>query len=442
MGIIWGACYLLSSNITPHDSRYMTTKTTPDPGIGHASALDAADPLAALRQSFTVPPDVIYLDGNSLGALPRAVPDRIAATVAAEWGAGLIRSWNDAGWIDSPQRVGAKIAPLIGAAPDNVIAADSTTVNLFKVLSAALALRPQRKKIITERRNFPTDNYIAEGVIRQTGGTHQLVHAETAVAIPDLLDDDVAVLMLTHVNYRDGGVHDMAALTRAAQNAGALVIWDLAHSAGVMPLDLAGGDVDFAIGCGYKFLNGGPGAPAFLYVAPRHLGGFGQPLSGWFGHADPFGFAPHYHPAADITQYLCGTPPVISMAALEAALDVWEGIDMRQVHAKAQQLTGYFIDLVEARCGGHDLALISPRDAARRGAQVSFTHPNGSYAIISALIDNGVIGDFRAPDVMRFGFAPLYTRFADVWHAVDRLADILDQRLWDQPEFHARRKVT
>ncbi|MGB2321311.1 MAG: aminotransferase class V-fold PLP-dependent enzyme, partial [Candidatus Puniceispirillaceae bacterium] len=234
----------------------MTTKTTPDPGIGHASALDAADPLAALRQSFTVPPDVIYLDGNSLGALPRAVPDRIAATVAAEWGAGLIRSWNDAGWIDSPQRVGAKIAPLIGAAPDNVIAADSTTVNLFKVLSAALALRPQRKKIITERRNFPTDNYIAEGVIRQTGGTHQLVHAETAVAIPDLLDDDVAVLMLTHVNYRDGGVHDMAALTRAAQNAGALVIWDLAHSAGVMPLDLAGCDVDFAIGCGYKFLNG------------------------------------------------------------------------------------------------------------------------------------------------------------------------------------------
>ena len=410
--------------------------------IDHASALDADDPLAGLRDSFTLPADVIYLDGNSLGALPRAVPDRIAATVTGDWGDGLIRSWNEADWINAPRRIGAKIAPLIGAAPDNVIAADSTTVNLFKVLSAALALRPRRQKIITETRNFPTDNYIAEGVIRQTGGAHRLVHADDVTAIADLLDDDVAVLMLTHVNYRDGSVHDMAGLTRAAHDAGALVIWDLAHSAGVMPLDLAGCDVDFAVGCGYKFLNGGPGAPAFLYVAPRHLGGNGQPLSGWFGHADPFGFAPHYRPAGDITQYLCGTPPVISMVALEAALDLWDGIDMRQIHAKARQLTGYFIDLVEARCGGHDLALISPRDAMRRGAQVALTHPTGGHAIIAALIAEGVIGDFRAPDVLRFGFAPLYTRFVDVWHAVDRLAGILDQRRWDQPEFHLRRKVT
>jgi kynureninase len=410
--------------------------------IDHASALDAGDPLAGLRDSFTLPADVIYLDGNSLGALPRAVPDRIAATVTGDWGDGLIRSWNEADWINAPRRIGAKIAPLIGAAPDNVIAADSTTVNLFKVLSAALALRPRRQKIITETRNFPTDNYIAEGVIRQTGGAHRLVHADGVTAIADLLDDDVAVLMLTHVNYRDGSVHDMAGLTRAAHDAGALVIWDLAHSAGVMPLDLAGCDVDFAVGCGYKFLNGGPGAPAFLYVAPRHLGGDGQPLSGWFGHADPFGFAPHYRPAGDITQYLCGTPPVISMVALEAALDLWDKINMRQIHAKARQLTGYFIDLVEARCGGHDLALISPRDAMRRGAQVAFTHPTGSHAIIAALIAEGVIGDFRAPDVLRFGFAPLYTRFVDVWHAVDRLADILDQRRWDKPEFHLRRKVT
>ena len=410
--------------------------------IDHASALDAGDPLAGLRDSFTLPADVIYLDGNSLGALPRAVPDRIAATVTGDWGDGLIRSWNEADWINAPRRIGAKIAPLIGAAPDNVIAADSTTVNLFKVLSAALALRPRRQKIITETRNFPTDNYIAEGVIRQTGGAHRLVHADGVTAIADLLDDDVAVLMLTHVNYRDGSVHDMAGLTRAAHDAGALVIWDLAHSAGVMPLELAGCDVDFAVGCGYKFLNGGPGAPAFLYVAPRHLGGDGQPLSGWFGHADPFGFAPRYRPAGDITQYLCGTPPVISMVALEAALDLWDGIDMRQIHAKARQLTGYFIDLVEARCGGHDLALISPRDTMRRGAQVAFTHPTGGHAIIAALIAEGVIGDFRAPDVLRFGFAPLYTRFVDVWHAVDRLADILDQRRWDKPEFHLRRKVT
>jgi kynureninase len=442
----------LSSNIILSRSRHMTFATTShlDPehagidhaSIDHASALDAGDPLAGLRDSFTLPADVIYLDGNSLGALPRAVPDRIAATVTGDWGDGLIRSWNEADWINAPRRIGAKIAPLIGAAPDNVIAADSTTVNLFKVLSAALALRPRRQKIITETRNFPTDNYIAEGVIRQTGGAHRLVHADGVTAIADLLDDDVAVLMLTHVNYRDGSVHDMAGLTRAAHDAGALVIWDLAHSAGVMPLDLAGCDVDFAVGCGYKFLNGGPGAPAFLYVAPRHLGGDGQPLSGWFGHADPFGFAPHYRPAGDITQYLCGTPPVISMVALEAALDLWDGIDMRQIHAKARQLTGYFIDLVEARCGGHDLALISPRDAMRRGAQVAFTHPTGGHAIIAALIAEGVIGDFRAPDVLRFGFAPLYTRFVDVWHAVDRLADILDQRRWDKPEFHLRRKVT
>ena len=430
----------MTSAITSHlDPEHAGTDHA---SVEHASALDAADPLAGLRDSFTLPADVIYLDGNSLGALPRAVPDRIAATVTDDWGDGLIRSWNDADWINAPRRVGAKIAPLIGAAPDNVIAADSTTVNLFKVLSAALALRPRRRKIITETRNFPTDNYIAEGVIRQTGGAHRLVHADDVTTIADLLDDDVAVLMLTHVNYRDGSVHDMAGLTRAAHDAGALVIWDLAHSAGVMPLDLAGCDVDFAVGCGYKFLNGGPGAPAFLYVAPRHLGGDGQPLSGWFGHADPFGFAPHYRPAGDITQYLCGTPPVISMVALEAALDLWDGIDMRQIHAKARQLTGYFIDLVEARCGGHGLALISPRDAELRGAQVAFTHATGGHAIIAALIAEGVIGDFRAPDVLRFGFAPLYTRFVDVWHAVDRLAGILDQRRWDRPEFHLRRKVT
>ena len=430
----------MTSAITSHlDPEHAGTDHA---SVEHASALDDADPLAGLRDSFTLPADVIYLDGNSLGALPSAVPERIAATVTGDWGDGLIRSWNDADWVNAPRRVGAKIAPLIGAAPDNVIAADSTTVNLFKVLSAALALRPRRQKIITETRNFPTDNYIAEGVIRQTGGAHRLVHADDVTTIADLLDDDVAVLMLTHVNYRDGSVHDMAGLTHAAHDAGALVIWDLAHSAGVMPLDLAGCDVDFAVGCGYKFLNGGPGAPAFLYVAPRHLGGDGQPLSGWFGHADPFGFAPYYRPARDITQYLCGTPPVISMVALEAALDLWDGIDMRQIHAKARQLTGYFIDLVEARCGGHDLALISPRDAALRGAQVAFTHATGGHAIIAALIAEGVIGDFRAPDVLRFGFAPLYTRFVDVWHAVDRLAGILDQRRWDRPEFHLRRKVT
>ncbi|MEC7361391.1 MAG: kynureninase [Pseudomonadota bacterium] len=420
----------------------MTASPDHRQSLESALARDAEDRLAPHRDAFALPDGVIYLDGNSLGALPRNVAARVASTLEREWGHGLIRSWNEAGWIDLPARVGARIAPLIGADPACVVAADSTTVNLFKTVSAALALRPDRRRIVTETRNFPTDNYIAEGVIRQCGGRHELVHAADADAVIDCLDADTAVLMLSHVNYRDGAVHDMAGLTRVAHEAGALVIWDLAHSAGVLPLDLAGCDVDFAVGCGYKFLNGGPGAPAFLYAAERHHGGFAQPLSGWFGHADPFGFDPHYRPAGDITQYLCGTPPVISMVALEAALGLWDKVDLRDVHAKSQALTDFFIELVEARCAGHGLTLVSPRDAARRGAQVSLSHPTAGYAIISALIADGVIGDFRAPDILRFGFAPLYTRFADVWHAVDRLAAILDGRLWDRPEFHARRTVT
>ena len=420
----------------------MTASPDHRQSLESALARDAEDRLAPHRHAFALPDGVIYLDGNSLGALPRNVAARVASTLEGEWGQGLIRSWNEAGWIDLPARVGARIAPLIGADPACVIAADSTTVNLFKTVSAALALRPDRRRIVTETRNFPTDNYIAEGVIRQCGGRHELVHAADADAVIASLDADTALLMLSHVNYRDGAVHDMAGLTRAAHEAGALVIWDLAHSAGVLPLDLAGCDVDFAVGCGYKFLNGGPGAPAFLYAAARHHGGFAQPLSGWFGHADPFGFDPHYRPARDITQYLCGTPPVISMVALEAALELWNKVDLRDVHAKSQALTDFFIELVEARCGGHGLTLVSPRNAARRGAQVSLSHPTAGYAIISALIADGVIGDFRAPDILRFGFAPLYTRFADVWHAVDRLAAILDGRLWDRPEFHARRTVT
>lgn len=424
-----------SDTITPHSG-------PADLGLAAAIACDAADPLAPLRSRFEIPDDVIYLDGNSLGVLPKGVADRVAASVSAAWGHGLIRSWNEAGWIDLPRRVGAKIAPLVGATPDCVVAADSTTVNLFKVLSAALTLRPDRTKIVTETRNFPTDNYIAEGVIRQCGDRHQLVHVDQPDDIPAALDADVAVLMLTHVNYRDGRLHDMEALTRAAHSAGALVIWDLAHSAGALPVDLVGSNADFAVGCGYKYLNGGPGAPAFLYVASRHHGGFRQPLSGWFGHANPFDFAPSYNAADDITQYLCGTPPVLSMVALDAALDAWDGVDMLALRAKSQALTGFFIDLVETRCAGHGLTLISPRDADARGSQVSFSHATGGYAIISALIADGVIGDFRAPDVLRFGFTPLYTRFTDVWHAVDRIAAIMDEGRWDTPEFHARKAVT
>ena len=427
--------------------RMTNSPTTDDLGLAAAIAQDAADGLAGMRQRFLVPDDVIYLDGNSLGVLPKGVAERVSAAVADEWGRGLIRSWNAAGWVDLPGRVGGRIAAMIGASPSCVIAADSTTVNLFKVLSAAVALQPGRSKIVTETRNFPTDNYIAEGVIRQCGGHHQLVHIDHPEDIAAALDSDVAVLMLTHVNYRNGRVHDMAALTRAAHDAGALVIWDLAHSAGALPVDLEGCNVDFAVGCGYKYLNGGPGAPAFLYAAPRHQGGFQQPLSGWFGHADPFDFAPAYRAAADISQYQCGTPPVLSMIALDAALDAWDGVSMAATRTKSMALTDYFITLVEARCAGHGLTLISPRDATQRGSQVSFTHTSdtgefGGYAIISALIEDGVIGDFRAPDVLRFGFTPLYTRFVDVWHAVDRLATVMEERRWDRPEFRTRKKVT
>ena len=414
----------------------------PDLSLNAALEMDRDDLLASMRGRFALPEGVIYLDGNSLGVLPHGVAERLNKAVTEDWGRGLIRSWNDAGWIDLPQTIGAKIAPLIGASPHNVVMADSTSVNLFKVISAALALQPSRHKIVTETRNFPTDNYIAEGVIKQMGDQHHLIHVEDGDDILAALDEDTAILMLTHVNYRNGKMHDMKAVTKAAHDKGVLVIWDLAHSAGAVPVSLDDADVDFAVGCSYKYLNGGPGAPAFVYVADRHLGGFTQPLSGWFAHQSPFAFAPEYEAAADIKQYLCGTPPVLSSLALDAALDLWEGIDLAAIRQKSLALTDYFITLVEARCAGHGLSLITPRDGAHRGSQVSFTHPDSGYAIISALIAEGVIGDFRAPDILRFGFTPLYTSFADVWHAVDKLADILETRRWDQPQFHARKAVT
>ena len=414
----------------------------PDLSLNAALEMDRDDLLASMRERFALPEGVIYLDGNSLGVLPHGVAERLNKAVTEDWGRGLIRSWNDAGWINLPQSIGAKIAPLIGASPHNVVMADSTSVNLFKVISAALALQPSRHKIVTETRNFPTDNYIAEGVIKQMGDQHHLIHVEDGDDILAALDEDTAILMLTHVNYRNGKMHDMKAITKAAHDKGVLVIWDLAHSAGAVPVSLEDADVDFAVGCSYKYLNGGPGAPAFVYVADRHLGGFTQPLSGWFAHQSPFAFAPEYEAAADIKQYLCGTPPVLSSLALDAALDIWEGIDLAAIRQKSLALTDYFITLVEARCAGHGLSLITPREGAHRGSQVSFTHPDGGYAIISALIAEGVIGDFRAPDILRFGFTPLYTSFADVWHAVDKLADILETRRWDQPQFHARKAVT
>ena len=396
---------------------------------------------------------MIYLDGNSLGVLPRITAARVAEVVTQEWGHGLIRSWNSAGWFDAPRLAGDKIARLIGANPNEVMATDSTSINLFKVLSAALNMAredaPQRKTLVSERSNFPTDLYIAEALCRERGCTLKLVEPEE---IAESLTPDVAVLMLTHVNYRTGAMHDMAAVTRAAHAAGILTVWDLAHSAGAVPVDLTGAQADFAVGCGYKYLNGGPGAPAFVWVAPRHADRFWQPLAGWWGHAAPFEFTPDYQPAPGITRYLCGTQPIISMAALECGLDTLLAAEplggMSALRAKSLALTDLFIELVETRCAGHGLTLATPRDHARRGSQVCLARESGAYAIVQALIARNVIGDFRAgdgavhPDILRFGFTPLYIGFEDAWHAVEHLKQVLDSSEWQKPEFNQKNAVT
>ncbi len=401
---------------------------------------DGADPLAAWRRRFVLPENLIYLDGNSLGPLPTTTAGRLDDAVREEWGQGLIRSWNAAGWIDLPRRLGAKLAPLIGAAPHEVTVADSTSINLFKLLIGALRLRPDRRVIVSEAGNFPTDLYIAQGIVELLGGDYEIRYAEPD-DIAAAIDRDVAVAMLTQVDFRSGRMHDMAAVTKAAQAAGALMLWDLAHSAGAFPVDLTGAGADFAVGCGYKYLNGGPGAPAFLFVAERHQDALIAPLSGWMGHARPFDFARDYAPAAGIDRQLCGTPPVLSMTALDAALDIWAEVDMAAVRAKSVALSDLFIDLVEDRCAGHGFALASPRSADARGSQVSFAHADG-YAIMQALIARGVIGDFRAPDILRFGFAPLYLRYVDIWDAVEVLRAVMESRAWDTAEFKQRAAVT
>ncbi len=402
-------------------------------------ALDATDPLALRRERFDLPDGVIYLDGNSLGALPKATPGHLERVVRAEWGQGLIRSWNDAGWIDLPQRVGDKIGRLVGAAPGQVVVADSTSVNLFKALAAAVRMRPGRSVVLSERGNFPTDLYIVQGLGALIGGVElRLVEREE---IPAAIDAHTAVVMLTHVDYRTGAVHDMAAVTRAAQDAGALMLWDLAHSAGALPVDLDGCGADLAVGCGYKYLNGGPGAPAFLYVAARHQEAFRQPLAGWMGHAAPFAFGTAYEPAPGIRRALCGTPAVLAMAALEVGVDELLAVDMGDIRLKSLGLTRLFRTLVAQECAGFGLAPVGPEEPERCGSQVSVAHPQG-YAVMQALIARGVVGDFRAPDIMRFGFAPLYLRFADVWDAVQALRDILATGAWGRPEFHRRAAVT
>jgi kynureninase len=409
--------------------------------------LDAQDPLAALRDQFALPAHKIYLDGNSLGVLPRATAQRIADVVTQEWGEHLIESWNTAHWIDLPQRIGNKLAKLVGAGANELVVADSTSINLFKVLSAALSMaqadHPQHRVILSERDNFPTDLYIAESLARERG--FELVLADAPEQIkPRLAQGDVAVLMLTQVNYRTGRLHDMAALTQAAHDVGALAVWDLAHSAGALQVHLKRDDADFAVGCGYKYLNGGPGAPAFVWVHPRHAERFWQPLAGWMGHAAPFAFTPGYAPAPGIARYLCGTPPVISMAALECGIDTVLAADplggMDALRSKSLALTECFTRLVVERCSG--LRIITPHESQHRGSQVSLVRDEGAYAIVQALIARGVIGDFRAPDVLRFGFTPLYTRFVDAWDAVEHLHQVLESGEWKAERFNKKAAVT
>ena len=399
--------------------------------------LDAQDPLCGRRELFDLPDGVIYLDGNSLGVLPRNVPPRLEAAVRNEWGRDLIKSWNTADWIHLPQRVGARIAPLIGAAADEVIAADSTSVNLFKLAAGALKLRPGRKVIVTEPGNFPTDLYVLQG-LRDLIGDVQLRVVEPA-GLEAALDQDVALLLLTHVHYKSGRLHDMAALTARAHAVGALAMWDLSHSAGALAVDLNGCGADLAVGCGYKYLNGGPGAPAFLFIAKHLQGDFKTPLSGWMGHAAPFAFHDEYTPAPGVLRGLCGTPAVLGLTALDAALEAFDGVDMGQVRAKSRALGDLFIDLALERCPQFSLGC--SRDSAGRGSQVALTHEAG-YAIMQALIARGVIGDFRAPEVLRFGFTPLYLRYVDVWDAVDILADVMGTEQWRDPRFHEVSAVT
>lgn len=409
------------------------------PDLDTVRSWDASDPLRDRRARFALPQGMIYLDGNSLGALPRATADRIADTVTRQWGRDLISSWNKNGWIDAPARLGARIAPLIGAAADEVIVADSTSVNLFKLLAAACAARPDRGTILTEPGNFPTDLYVANGVAQMMPDRRVRIMAAEEIAAA--IDADTAVVLLTHVHYKTGAMLDMAAITAAAHRAGALILWDLSHSAGAVDVDLNGCGVDLAIGCGYKYLNGGPGAPAFLFVARSVQETLSSPLSGWMGHAAPFDFGDDYAPAPGIRRFLCGTPPILAMSALDAGLDTFGETGMAQLVAKSRALGDLLIAGIEARCVRHGFSLVTPRDPAARGSHVSIAHPH-AWEICQALIARGVVGDFRAPDVLRLGLTPLYTSFEDVWQAVELLAAVMEEGAWRDPAFAARAAVT
>lgn len=414
---------------------------------------DAADPLATLREEFSLPDGLIYLDGNSLGPAPRRARARAEELVAQEWGEGLIGSWNTAGWYDLPGRLGDRLAPLIGAEPGQTVVCDTTSANLFKVLACALRIAgqdsPGRRVVLSEPDNFPTDLYVAAGLTEQLGDGYALRRlssrgpdgSDPTTWLDAGLTEDVAVLLLSHVNYRTGAMWDLAEVTARAHARGVLVVWDLAHSVGAVPVDLTGADADFAVGCTYKYLNGGPGSPAFLWASPRHRDRFSSPLSGWWGHARPFAMEPDFEPAPGVTRFLSGTPPVVSLALVEGGLDIAGRASMDQVRAKSLALGDLMIERVRERCADHPVGLVTPTEPVRRGSQLSFTHPE-AYAIVSALIDRRVVGDYREPQVMRFGLTPLYLRFVDVFDAVETLAQVLDHRSWDAPQFRTRATVT
>lgn len=408
----------------------------------HCEARDEADALRGFRDRFALPDGVIYLDGNSLGVLPRHTAAFVQRVIEDEWGTGLIRSWNDAGWFAKPTALGDRLAPLIGARAGEVVIGDSTSASLFQAASAAARLRPDRRVIVAEQGNFPTDLYILESVQELIGGAARGARliGEDGATLADVLDDDVAVVVLTQVDYRTGRMLDLEAVTRQVHEAGALMVWDLCHSAGAVPVDLNAADADFAVGCTYKYLNGGPGSPSFVWVAERHQEASRPPLTGWHGHARPFDFTVGYAPAPGITRFRVGTPQLLSLAGLEASLQVWDDVDMGLVREKSLALTDLFIALVDERLAGH-VEVVTPREHAQRGSQVALRHEDG-YAVMQALIERGVIGDFRAPDLMRFGFTPLYTSFADVWDAVAVLEDILASEVWCDERYARRSLVT
>lgn len=409
------------------------------------TALDDTDPLAPMREHFVLPDDVIYLDGNSLGALPRHTAAHLQHVITEEWGTGLIRSWNDAGWFAKPRTIGDRIAPLIGAEAGEVVLGDSTSTSLFQAAVAAVRLRPGRHVIVAERGNFPTDLYILESVQELLGATTPLERrliSDDGPTLDDVLDDHVAVVVLTQVDYRTGRMHDLTEVTRKVHAAGSLVVWDLCHSVGAVPIDLNAADADFAVGCTYKYLNGGPGSPSFIWAATRHHDAARPALTGWHGHAQPFDFTVNYAPAAGIERFRVGTPQLLSVAGLEASLDIWDEVDMNLLREKSLRLTELFMSLVETRLTPHwAIEPVTPRESARRGSQVSLRHEDG-YAVMQALIARGVIGDFRAPDLIRFGFTPLYTSYADVWDAVDALENVLHSQIWQEPRFARRGTVT